>query len=128
MPGPLDRFLGHHTGISRRAALGRAFDVTCETWPLTADPRKVPPSAETLVTRKTASEAADFAREAAEALPWHGFHKPSGAWWGADETTFHRFVVHPRRRRRTAAPILIASGLAGLLAVALVRRGRSGKS
>lgn len=88
------------------------------------DPKTTPPVAELLVTRRTASDAADLAREAAEAYSRHGFHKPSGAWWGADDAMFHRFVVHAGRRRG-AGTVLLLSGLAGLLALGLAsRRGR----
>jgi hypothetical protein len=126
MPVPLDRFLRHNTGLSRKAALGRVFQVTRETWALSSDPRKVRPQVEAVATRKTASEAADFAREAAEAYPRHGFHKPSRAWWAAEEAWFHRFVVHVARKRGGASlALLVASGLVGLIAFAGARRRRA---
>ena len=126
MPKSVDRFLRHRTGVSRKGpALGRTFNVTRETWSLTDDPQVAPPVTELAVSRRTASDAADLARGAAEAFPRHGFHKPSGAWWGADEARFHRFVVHSVRQK-TAAAVLLLSGLAGLLALGLARnRARS---
>jgi hypothetical protein len=125
-----DRFLRQKTDISKRSALGRVFNVTRETWRLADDPRTVRPDAEPLVTRRTAADAADLAREAAEAYGRHGFHKPSGSWWAADEAHFHRFVVHAGRKGPTAALVLV-SGLAGLAALAVVglrRRPAGGKS
>lgn len=121
MPNSLNRFLRHSAGISKKGALGRVFDVTRETWRLTDDPKAVRPQTEILVTRRTASDAADVARGAAEAFRRHGFHKPSGSWWAADEALFHRFVVRAGRQGATAA-LVLASGLAGLVVVALVRR------
>jgi hypothetical protein len=125
MPKSVAPFLRRRTAISRRtAALGRVFNVTRETWRLTQDPQVVAPSSDPVASRRTASEAADLARDAAQALPRHGFHKPSGAWWGADQTFFHRFVVHAGRRR-SAAGLLALSGLLGLIALRLLRVGRS---
>jgi hypothetical protein len=121
MPNTVDRFLRHSTGISRKgAALGRIFNVTRETWRLSDDPKVARPATELLLTRRTASDAADLAREAAQTYPRHGFHKPSGAWWGADEALFHRFVVHAGQRRAAGA-VLLLSGLAGLLALGVAR-------
>jgi hypothetical protein len=115
-----DRFLRHSTVLSHNDGLGRAFSVTRETWRLQDDPKAVRPRRETLVVGKTASEAADVARVAAEAYSEHGFHKPSGAWWGSDGELFHRFVVHARRRRGLTA-VLLTSAVAGL-GIALVHR------
>jgi hypothetical protein len=124
MPNSHDRFLRHRTPISRSSSLGRVFNVTRETWELTADPRLVRPQTQLVVSGRTASDAADIAREAAEAFARHGFHKPSGSWWGASESAFHRFVVHAGRRGSTAALVLI-SGVAGLAAVVFTRRRSS---
>lgn len=127
MRSPFDRFLRHSTVISRKAALGRDFAVTEETWALSDDPAVVKPRRRLLANRKTASEAADFARDAAKAYRQNGYHKPSRAWWAADEGEFHRYVVHPDRRR--GAALLVASGLAGV-AIGLLsrpRRGRKGR-
>ena len=79
-----------------------------------------------LATRRTASEAADLAREAAWGFKRYGFHKPSGAWWGADGEMFHRFLVRASSRATTGA--LAAVAVAGLAALALSRRrtGRGG--
>jgi hypothetical protein len=127
MPNPHDRFLRHSAGISKTAALGRVFNVSRETWRLTDDPKAVRPRTEVLVTRRTASDAADIAREAAEAYSRHGFHKPSGSWWAAEEALFHRFVVRAGRPGATTALVLVSglAGLAGLAAVALARRRRT---
>ena len=73
-----------------------------------------------MATRRTASEAADLAREAAWGFKRYGFHKPSGAWWGADADTFHRFLVRPSSRA-TAGGALAAVALAGVAALALSR-------
>ncbi len=100
------------------------FNVTRETWRLSDDPQAVAPETEAVVTGRTAADAADLAREAAEAHPRHGFHKPSGSWWGADETHFHRYVVHAGRRAHAAAGVLVVSGLLGLTALALARGRR----
>jgi hypothetical protein len=121
-----ERFLRHATPISRRASLGRVFNVTRESWRLADDPRIVRPQSLLLIGGHTASEAADLARSFAAAYPRHGFHKTSATWWGADDTYFHRFVVHAGRRGRGPA-VLLASGLLGLLAVGAIRR-RGGKA
>lgn len=124
MSKSVDRYLRRQTGLSREgAALGRVFNVTRETWALTDDPSRVKPTAELIVSRRTASDAADLARAAARNLPRHGFHKPSAAWWGVDEGHFHRFVVHAGRRKSGRAVFLLSS-LAGLVALAVLRQGR----
>jgi hypothetical protein len=116
-----DRFLRHAPLRPHPASLGRVFGVTQETWRLSDDPTATRPTTELLVSGRTASDAADLARLAAGAFHEHGFHKPSGAWWGADDTHFHRFVVHAgRQRRRRAKATLIGSGAAGVAALALV--------
>jgi hypothetical protein len=87
------------------------------------DPQRTPPAIERLVSARTASEAADLAREIALEHPRHGFHKPSGAWWGADQQYFHRVVVHAGRRRSMARPLGVAIlGVAALALIGLSRR------
>jgi len=116
-----ERYLRH--GLAPKTpALGRSFVVIRETWSLADDPRRVRPAVEVLVTRKTASEAADVARFAAEGFDEHGFHKPSGAWWGSDGERFHRFAA--RARRPSAALLLIGSAAIGLTAALLRRRNK----
>ena len=122
MANPFDRFLRHSTVISRQGALGRDFAVTQETWALTDDPQVTKPKRVTLATRRTAADAADLAREEAKAYPKSGFHKPSRSWWGADDTLFHRFVVHGERRY--GAALLVASGLAGVAIGVLSRQAK----
>ncbi|MDB5427152.1 MAG: hypothetical protein JWR43_1127 [Phenylobacterium sp.] len=121
MPRLLERFIGRKDDIPRTAALGRVFNVTRQTWRLSDDPAKVRPAREPLTTGKTASEAADFARDVAGAFPRHGFHRRSGSWWAVEGEWFHRFAVHTTPKRK-AAILLIATGLAGLAAVAVARR------
>ena len=128
MPRRVDRFLRHATIQHEGPNLGRVFAVTRETWALSDDPRTTPPKAELLASWRTAAEAADLARAAAESFEEHGFHKPSGAWWGSDGVMFHRYVVHPGRRRRNA--VWVGAGLAGLAGLAVVgwlRAGRRGQ-
>ena len=121
-----DRFLKHRSRLSRRAGLGRVFNVTRESWRSGDDPKTTRPQTVLLLSGRTASEAADLARARAEVLPQHGFDKPSGSWWGADGEQFHRFVVHPGRSRGHTVAVVAGSGLvAGLLAVALWGRHRS---
>ena len=116
-----DRFLRHAPLRAPGASLGRIFAITRETWRLTDDPMTTRPRTELLVSGRTASDAAELARIAAMRFPEHGFHKPSGAWWSADDTHFHRFVVHAGRRlRRPRKAILLGSGLAGAAAMALL--------
>ena len=115
-----DRFLNARHRLSRKASLGRAFTVTRQSWRLADDPRITPPDVEVMATRRSASEAADLAREAAWTFKRYGFHKPSGAWWGADADSFHRFMVRPSSRATAGA--LAAVALAGVAAVALSRR------
>jgi len=122
MPQFADRFLHHRTQLSRKASLGRVFNVTRESWRLDDDPSVTPPRAELMVSDHTASEAADLARELAEAYSRHGFHKPSSSWWGADATHFHRFVVHAGPRRRNAATVVMVSGLLGIATLLVTRR------
>ena len=128
MSASFERFLNARHRQSRKASLGRAFTVTRQCWKLIDDPRVTPPEEETLATRRTASEAADLAREAAWGFKRYGFHKPSGAWWGADSETFHRFVVRPSSpATATAGAAVLALTLAGVAAVALSRRSARGK-
>jgi len=119
-----DRFLNTRHRFSRKASLGRAFSVVRQSWLLTDDPRTIPPEVEVLATRRSASEAADLAREAAWTYKRYGFHKPSGAWWGADAESFHRFLI--RSDSAAAAGALAALTLAGVAAFALSRR-RTGR-
>jgi hypothetical protein len=125
MSASFDRFLNARRQVSRKASLGRAFSVIRESWRLTDDPRTTPPEVEVLATRRTASEAADLAREAAWGYKRHGFHKPSGAWWAADGEIFHRFVVRPSSRAPAGA--LAALALAGVAALALARHKPAAK-
>ena len=78
-----------------------------------------------MATKRSASEAADLAREAAWGFKRYGFHKPSGAWWGADSEMFHRFMVGPTARATTGA--LLAVAVAGLAAVAISQRKSGGR-
>jgi len=126
MSASFERYLNARHRLSRKASLGRAFTVTRQSWRLTDDPREVPPEEEVLATRRSASEAADLAREAAWGFKRNGFHKPSGAWWGADGETFHRFMVRPSSQA-TAGAAVLAVALAGVAAVALTRRRPGGK-
>ena len=107
--------------------MGRVFGVTRETWRLSDDPQKVAPQTEPVASRRSAADAADIAREAAAAFARHGFHKPSASWWAADETLFHRFVVHGGPRHGKTA-LIVGAGLAGIVAAVLVSRGRRAKA
>lgn len=102
MAALLNRVFGSQPLVQTSNALGRVFNVTRETWRLSDDPKLTSPKVELLVTSRTASDAADFARRAAFDYKRHGFHKPSGAWWGADAEQIHRIVVHAGRRRFVA--------------------------
>ncbi len=123
MTASLERFLGAKPAITLHAALGRVFNVTRETWRLTDDPKRIAPRTELILAAHTASEAADLARDAAAQFPRSGFHKPSGAWWGADAEDFHRFVVHPGRRRRSGG-VLAALALTAVAALGVARLSR----
>jgi hypothetical protein len=125
MTASLDRFLGSKPVVQSPHALGRVFNVSRETWLLTDDPQRTPPAIERLISARTASEAADLAREIALEHPRHGFHKPSGAWWGADQQRFHRFVVHAGRRRSVARPLGVA--ILGVAVLALIGLSRQPK-
>jgi hypothetical protein len=125
MVNAFERFLKPRPSLPSKASLGRGVNVIRQTWRLTDDPRTDRPEIEVLATRRTASDAADVAREAALAFRRHGFHKPSGCWWGADEARFHRFSVRGQTPRATGAGIAVA--LAALATVAIiVRRPRKG--
>ena len=119
-----DAFLRRFPVRPPAPSLGRVFSVTQETWKLTDDPAKVAPRRQKLITGHTASQAADFARFTAEAFSEHGFHKPSGAWWASDGVEFHRYAVHAGRRG-PSAPVLLATGLAGLALASLHLRQRA---
>ena len=125
MSASFDRFLNARHRQSRKTSLGRAFTVTRQSWRLTDDPRETEPEVEVMATRRTASEAADLAREAAWGFKRYGFHKPSGAWWGADGEMFHRFMVGPNARATAGA--LLAVALAGVAAVAISQRKAGGR-
>jgi hypothetical protein len=120
MSASFDRFLNARAKLSRKASLGRAFTVTRQSWRLADDPRITAPEVEVMATRRTASEAADLAREAAWTFKRYGFHKPSGAWWGTDGETFHRFLIRPSSQATAGA--LAAVAVAGLAALAISRR------
>ena len=113
-----ERFLSLRSRTRAGAPLGRVFSVVRQTWELTDDPRKVRPKEQPLATGRTASDAANLARDAASAFQSHGFHKPSGAWWATEETLFHRFLVATDRRPR-AAPLLVGIGVTALALTAL---------
>jgi hypothetical protein len=118
-----DRFLNSRSRIEPYAALGRVFSVVRETWQLKDDPKKTPPKTELLTAQRSASDAADVARDAAAALPQHGFHKPSGAWWGSDGQDFHRFLITSRGDRGLATMVLpIALGIAATIMMRGSRR------
>jgi hypothetical protein len=111
-----DRFLKSRSHL-HGAPLGRVFGVVQETWKTSDDPKAVKPVQVELASRRTASDAADLAREAALAYDQHGFHKASGAWWGSDGEYFHRFLVAAGRKRH--ANLLLGLGVAALGAVAV---------
>jgi hypothetical protein len=113
-----DRFLSSRTRTRAGARLGRVFCVIRQTWLTTDDPKRTKPKETALVTHRTASDAADLARDAATAFRTHGFHKPSGAWWASEGEHFHRFLVAPERPRR-AGPVLVGVGVAALAVTAL---------
>lgn len=120
-----DRFLSSRSRTGSGAPLGRVFSVVRQTWAISDDPKKIKPKDLALATRRTASDAADLARDAAAAFRSHGFHKPSGAWWASDGKQFHRFVVAADRRSRSVA-VMLGLGLAalGLTALGAVLRPR----
>ncbi|WP_372781925.1 hypothetical protein [Phenylobacterium sp.] len=113
-----DRFLSSRSRTRNGSPLGRVFSVIRQTWLVTDDPKKTKPREQALATHRTASDAADLARDAASAFRSHGFHKPSGAWWAADGELFHRFQVAGDRRVR-ATPVLLGLGVAALALTAL---------
>ena len=125
MSASIDRFLNARHRQSRKTSLGRAFTVTRQSWRLSDDPRDTPPEVEIMATKRSASEAADLAREAAWSFKRYGFHKPSGAWWGADGEMFHRFMIGPSSRGTTGA--LLAVALAGVAALAISQSRSGGK-
>lgn len=120
-----DRFLSSRSRTRSGAALGRVFSVVRQSWAISDDPKKTKPRDVALATSRTASDAADLARDAAAAFHSHGFHKPSGAWWGSDGKQFHRFVVASDRRGR-GVPVILGLGVAalGLTALRAVLRPR----
>ena len=77
-----------------------------------------------IATRRSASEAADLAREAAQSFPKWGFHKPTRAWWGADGGQIHRFHV-AEAHAKAGLTIAVAATLAGVAVGSLVLRRRA---
>ena len=114
MAESVDRFLRHRPRISTHAPLGRVFSVPQQSWDLTDDPKKTPPTIEVIATGRSAAEAADVARAEAATFSRHGFHKPSGAWWASEGGRFHRFVIG--NRGRASATLVAGIGLAGVVA------------
>jgi hypothetical protein len=94
------------------------FSVIRQTWKITDDPQKTKPREQALATGRTASDAADLARDAAAAFRAHGFHKESGAWWAAEGKRFHRFLVAGDRGGR-AGPVLLGLGVTAIALTAL---------
>ena len=122
-----DRFLSSRTRTRTGAPLGRVFSVIQQTWRTSDDPRKTKPKEVALATSRTASDAADVARDAAGAFASSGFHKASGAWWASEDGEFHRFLI-TRDRRGGMAPALLGLGVAALALTALVAtRGNRAK-
>ena len=122
-----DRFLSSRTRTRTGASLGRVFSVIRQTWQTTDDPRKTRPKELALATSRTASDAADVAREAAGAFRSYGFHKASGAWWASEDGEFHRFLI-VRDQRGHVAPALLGLGVAALAVTAVAAALRPGRS
>ncbi|MGH6911216.1 MAG: hypothetical protein ACREE0_15325 [Phenylobacterium sp.] len=110
-----DRFLSTRTRTRSGARLGRVFGVVRQTWRVADDPRRTNPKEIALASRRSASDAADLARNAAAAFGSHGFHKASGAWWASEGEVFHRFLVAPDRPKR-GPPVLLGLGVLALAA------------
>ena len=119
-----DRFLAARTRTRTGASLGRIFSVVRQTWRTADDPKRTRPTETAVATHRTAADAADLARDAAQAFRRHGFHKPSGAWWASEGEHFHRFLVAPDRPRR-AGPVLMGVGIAALALTAIGAAVRS---
>jgi len=124
MAESIERFLRRRPTISTHAPLGRVFNVLRETWRLDDDPKRTTPDSGFIATGRSASEAADLAREWTGRFARHGFDKASGAWWAVEGPHIHRITVAPRRRRSVG--LALGLGAAGLAAV-LVARGASGR-
>jgi hypothetical protein len=124
MPKDLDHFLARAPVLEEGPSLGRAFAVIRESWLLSEDPQAVAPRIDMMASRRTALNAADLSREAAEAFHHHGFHKASGAWWGSDGVRMHRFAVRPFKRAQI--PLVGSSflALAAVTAITLVNIAR----
>jgi len=119
----IDRFLRHRPSIPSHRSLGLGYSLVRETWDIGADPKALKPLVEVVASRRSAADAADLGRSAAQAYPRHGFHKATGAWWAVEQRLFHRFAVRPRHRAPTA--LLLGLGLAGVAALWLRGVGRS---
>ena len=122
-----DRFLSSRTRTRTGASLGRVFSVIRQTWQITDDPRKTKPKELALATGRTASDAADVARDAAAAFASSGFHKASGAWWAAEDGDFHRFLITRDRRGGVAALLGLGVAALALTALAATRRPKDSK-
>jgi hypothetical protein len=118
-----DRFLSSRTRTRSGAPLGRIFSVVRQTWRLADDPRRTKPKEAALATGRTASGAADLARDAAVAFSAHGFHKSSGAWWASEGEDFHRFLVAAHDPKR-GPPVLLGLGVLALALTSLAAAAR----
>lgn len=119
-------------GSSGRLVLGRNHCVLRQTWPAAADPQTALPSESLLASDRTASDAADLAREVAGLFPQHGYEKVTRCWWAKDAENYHRFYVSEQKKK--ASPIMLMVGVSAALGLAAMggaartrgRRGRSG--
>lgn len=87
-----------------------------QTWPASADPQTAKPSESLLASDRTASDAADLAREVASLFPEHGFEKVTRCWWAKDQESYHRFYVSAQKKK--AGPIMLMVGVSAALSLA----------
>jgi hypothetical protein len=103
-------------GPPKRLVLGRNHCVLRQTWPASADPQTAAPSESLLASDRTASDAADLAREIAALFPQHGYEKVTRCWWAKDASSYHRFYVSEQKRR--PSPVMLMVGVSAALGLA----------
>src|SRR5262245_2039503 len=103
----------------KRLVLGRNYCVLRQTWPASDDPETVQPAESLLASDRTASDAADLAREVAALFPQHGYEKVTRCWWAKDSKNYHRFYV-AEQKPRPSGPVMLMVGLSAALGLAAI--------
>jgi hypothetical protein len=116
-------------GPPKRLVLGRNHCVLRQTWLASADPTTAQPAESLLASDRTASDAADLARQVAALFPQHGYEKVTRCWWAKDAENYHRFYVAEQKPRQSAMMLMLGvSAALSVAAIGGVARARKRKS